>query len=178
MVFLCLSWNPGLGSQPRRQWHLYEPTVLTQTVELWHWCHPELHSSTSGGKKEGVRLCPSPVRPLSSSCPSFSHISPPGGDHLVSAHPRVVDTKVIYGKCAEFWHTADEPRTDRQVVKILKYLFSWLEKTLMLARGEADDRGWHHLLNGHEFEQTPGDSEGQRSLGCCSPWVGKESDRT
>ena len=28
----------------------------------------------------------------------------------------------------------------------------------------------HHLLNGHEFEHTPGDSEGQGSLACCSPW--------
>ena len=33
--------------------------------------------------------------------------------------------------------------------------------------------GWHHWLNGHEFEQTPGDSEGQGSLGCCSPWIRK-----
>ena len=30
-------------------------------------------------------------------------------------------------------------------------------------------------LNGHEFEKTPGDSEGQRSLACCSPWGCKES---
>ena len=30
--------------------------------------------------------------------------------------------------------------------------------------------GWHHQLNGHESEQTPGDSEGQGSLACCSPW--------
>ena len=29
--------------------------------------------------------------------------------------------------------------------------------------------GWHHPLNGHEFEQTLGDSEGQGSLACCSP---------
>ena len=29
---------------------------------------------------------------------------------------------------------------------------------------------WHHRLNGHEFEQIPGDNEGQRSLVCCSPW--------
>ena len=36
--------------------------------------------------------------------------------------------------------------------------------------------GWHHQLNGHEFEQTPGDGEGQRSLVCCSPWGCKESD--
>ena len=30
--------------------------------------------------------------------------------------------------------------------------------------------GWHHGLNRHEFEQTPGDGEGQESLVCCSPW--------
>ena len=35
----------------------------------------------------------------------------------------------------------------------------------------ADDMvGWHHQLNGHEFEQAPGDGEGQESLVCCSPW--------
>ena len=36
--------------------------------------------------------------------------------------------------------------------------------------------GWHHRLNGREFEQTPGDSEGQGSLACHSPWGHKESD--
>ena len=36
--------------------------------------------------------------------------------------------------------------------------------------------GWHHQLDGHEFEQTPGDGEGQGSLACCSPWRHKESD--
>ena len=35
---------------------------------------------------------------------------------------------------------------------------------------------WHHRLNGHEFEQTLGDGEGQRSLACCSPWGHKELD--
>ena len=38
--------------------------------------------------------------------------------------------------------------------------------------------GWHHRLNGHEFEQTLGDGDGQRSLACCSPWSCKESDTT
>ena len=36
--------------------------------------------------------------------------------------------------------------------------------------------GWHHRLNGHEFEQTPGDSEGQGSLAGCSSWGRKELD--
>ena len=30
--------------------------------------------------------------------------------------------------------------------------------------------GWHHRLDGHEFEQTVGDSEGQGNLACCNPW--------
>jgi len=38
--------------------------------------------------------------------------------------------------------------------------------------------GWHHRLNGHEFEQAPGDSEGQGSLMCCSPCSLKELDTT
>ena len=45
--------------------------------------------------------------------------------------------------------------------------------------GEGSERGWdgwHLRLNGHEFEQTLGDSEGQGSLACCHPWGRKESD--
>ena len=38
--------------------------------------------------------------------------------------------------------------------------------------------GWHHQLNEHEFEQAPGDDEGQGSLACCSPWGHKELDMT
>ena len=41
------------------------------------------------------------------------------------------------------------------------------------AGGEVDDRdemaGWHHPLDGHEFEQAPGVGDGQGSLVCCSP---------
>ena len=38
--------------------------------------------------------------------------------------------------------------------------------------------GWHHRHNGYEFEQAPGDSEGQGSRACCSSWDDKESDVT
>ena len=38
--------------------------------------------------------------------------------------------------------------------------------------------GWHHWLDGREFEQAPVDSEGEGSLVCCSPWGHKESDMT
>ena len=61
-----------------------------------------------------------------------------------------------------------------------------LEKTLMLGkieggrrRGQEDETvGWHHRLNRHGFEQTPGVGEGQGSLACCSPGGGKELDTT
>ena len=44
-------------------------------------------------------------------------------------------------------------------------------------KGVTEDEmaGWHHPLKGQEFEQTPGDSESQGSLVCCSPWGSKES---
>ena len=47
-------------------------------------------------------------------------------------------------------------------------------------KGTTEDEmvGWHHRLNGHEFEQTPGDGEGQGTLACCSPWGHKEEDMT
>ena len=47
-------------------------------------------------------------------------------------------------------------------------------------KGTTEDEvvGWHHRLNGHEFEQTPGDGEGQGSLACYSSWGCKESDTT
>ena len=45
-------------------------------------------------------------------------------------------------------------------------------------RGQQRMVGWHHQLSGHEFEQTLGDSEGQRILACCSPQGNKQSGMT
>ena len=43
---------------------------------------------------------------------------------------------------------------------------------------EVEMAGWHHCLNGHEFEQVLGNGEGQRNLMCCSPWGCKVSVTT
>ena len=62
-----------------------------------------------------------------------------------------------------------------------------LEKTLMLGRdwgqeekGTTEDEmaGWHHQLDGREFEWTPGVGDGQGGLACCDSWSHKESDMT
>ena len=41
---------------------------------------------------------------------------------------------------------------------------------------EDEMAGWHHRLNGHEFERTPGVGDGQRGLACCNSWGHKDSD--
>ena len=61
-----------------------------------------------------------------------------------------------------------------------------LEKTLMLGKIEGKRREkWQRMrwldsiiINGHELQQTPGDSEGLGSRVCCSPWCHKELDMT
>ena len=70
------------------------------------------------------------------------------------------------------------------IYKIFKNVYTFL---LMLGkiegrrrRGATEDKmvGWHHQLDGHEFEQILADSEGQGSSVCCSPWGCKELDTT
>ena len=59
-----------------------------------------------------------------------------------------------------------------------------LEKTLMLGKMEGRRRRgqqrmrWLDDINAHEFEETPGDREGQGSLACCSSWGSKDLDMT
>ena len=52
----------------------------------------------------------------------------------------------------------------------------WSQK----GKGTTEDEmvGWHHRVNGHEFEQTPGDSKGQGILARCSPWGHRELNTT
>ena len=47
----------------------------------------------------------------------------------------------------------------------------------MEEKGATEDEmvGWHHSLNAHEFEKTPGDREGEGSLACCSLWGHKKN---
>ena len=61
----------------------------------------------------------------------------------------------------------------------LKRPWCW-ERLKAEEKGMTEDEmaGWHHQLDGHEFEKTPGDGEGQGCLTCCSPWGRKESDTT
>ena len=76
-------------------------------------------------------------------------------------------------KTPKLWQPAAKIRLIRKDLDASKY---WRQEE----KGITEDKifGWHHWFNGHEFEQAPGDSEGQGSLGCCSPRGCKESDTT
>ena len=67
-------------------------------------------------------------------------------------------------------------RSNQSILKETNPEYSLEKSSLMLAKGEEDGRGWDGWCNRHELEQTLGDSEGQRSLVCCSSWGCKESE--
>ena len=75
----------------------------------------------------------------------------------------------------EYWSGLPFPSPGVSLFKNCFYSFIWQKE-----KGAVEDKmvGWHHQFNGHEFEQAPGDSEGQGSLVCCSPRGRKESDTT
>ena len=76
------------------------------------------------------------------------------------------EAPIVWPPDAKSWLIGKDPDAGKD--------WRWEEKR----KTEDEVVGWHHRLNGHEFEQAPVDSEGQGSLVCCSPWGRKESDMT
>ena len=76
------------------------------------------------------------------------------------------ETPILWPPEAKNWLIGKDPNAGRD----------WRQEE----KGTTEDEivGWHHWLNGHEFEQAPGVDDGQGSLACCSPWSRKESDMT
>ena len=56
----------------------------------------------------------------------------------------------------------------------------WGKTEGRLEKGMTEDKmvEWHHQFDGHEFDKTVGDTKGQGSLACCSPWGRRESGTT
>ena len=73
-------------------------------------------------------------------------------------------------------NNVDKPQDARwRASSHLSFCPFWSPPQVLLV-AEDEMVGWHHRLNGHEFEQSLGDREGQGSLACCSPWGHKELD--
>ena len=77
-----------------------------------------------------------------------------------------VETSVLWPPDAQNWLIRKDPGNGKD--------WRWEENGMT----EDEMVGWHHRLNGHEFEQAPGVGDWQGSLASCSPWGRKESDTT
>ena len=74
------------------------------------------------------------------------------------------DTPILWPPDSKKWLTGKDPDAGKD----------WGQEEK--GTTEYEVVGWHHLLDGHEFEQAPGACNGQGSLVCCSPWGHKESE--
>ena len=76
------------------------------------------------------------------------------------------EAPILWPPVAKYWLIGKDPDAGKD----------WRQEE----KGTIEDEmvGWHHRLNGHEFEWASGVGDGQGSLVCCSPWCHKESDTT
>ena len=93
-------------------------------------------------------------------------VNPKGNQPWIFPGRTVAEAPILWPPDAKNWLIEKDPDVGKD---------GWQEE-----KGMTEDEmvGWHHQLNGHEFEQAPGDSEGQGSLACCSPWGCRESEMT
>ena len=83
---------------------------------------------------------------------------------LIGRSDSEAEVPIFWPPYAKSWPTGKDPDAGKD----------WGQEEKGVTKDEMV--GWHHQLNGHEFEQTPRDSEGQGSLVNCHPWGHKESD--
>ena len=94
-------------------------------------------------------------------------LSPLNSKVIQPVHPKRNQPWIFFGRTdAKNWLIGKDPDAGKD----------WRQEK----KGTTMDEmvGWHHRLDGHEFEQALGVGDGQGSLACCSPWGHKESDTT
>ena len=141
-----------------------EPGLMTSTPELSPSCllrpRPWLLLRSLQGLGSPFPGAPIPQCSLSAWAPKW----------FLLQYPVLCDRKPMWVSQHTAWYLHG-PQESR--------LCTWFASLL---HGIPLPRGWggwmYHWLNGHEFDQTPGDSEGQGSLACCSLWGHKELDMT
>ena len=99
-------------------------------------------------------------------CKEIQPVNPKGNQSLIFIGMTEAEAPVLWPRDAKSWLIWRDPDAGKD----------WGQEE----KGATEDEmvGWHHWLNGHDFEQAPGDGEGQGSLACCSLWGHKELDTT
>ena len=99
-------------------------------------------------------------------CKEIQPVHPKGNQSWIFTGRTDAETQILWPPEAKSQLIGKDPDAGKD----------WGQKEKGMTKDETV--GWHHWLNGHESEQTLGDSEGQGSLACCSPWCLKELDTT
>ena len=101
-------------------------------------------------------------------CKEFQPVHPKGNQSWIFIERTNAEAEIpiLWPPDAKDWLTRKDPDAGK----------GWRQEKKGTTENEMV--GWHHWLSGHDFEQTPGDGEGQGSLACFSPWGHKESDMT
>ena len=97
-------------------------------------------------------------------CKEIQPVHPKGNQSWIFIGRTDAETPILWPPDAKNWLIGKDPAAGKD----------WSQKE----KGTTEDEmiGWHHWLDGHEFEQHSGAGDGQRSLACCSPWGHKELD--
>ena len=99
-------------------------------------------------------------------CKEIKPVHPKGNQSWIFSPDAETEAPILWPPDAKNWFIGKDPDAGKD--------WRWEEKGMT----EDETVGWHHQLDGHEFEQALGAGDGQRSLACCSPWDHKESDMT
>ena len=99
-------------------------------------------------------------------CKETQPVHPKGNQSWIFIGRTDGETPILWPPDAKNWPIGKDPDAGKD----------WRQEE----KGTTQDEmvGWHHRLNGHEFEQVPAVGDGQGSLACCSPWGCKEFDVT
>ena len=99
-------------------------------------------------------------------CKEIKLINPEGNQSWIFIGRSDAEAPILWPPDTKGWLIGKDPNAGKD----------WRQEE----KGTIEDEmaGWHHWLNGHEFEQDLGDGKGQGSLVCFSPWGHKESDTT
>ena len=101
-------------------------------------------------------------------CKEIQPVHPKGNQSwlFIGRTDAETESPVLWLPGVKNWLTGKDPDTGQD----------WRQEEKVMAEDEMF--GWHHQLNGHEFEQAPGVGDGQGGLASCGPWGFNESDRT
>ena len=142
------------------------PRACSNSRPLSQWCHPTI-SSSDIPFSSCLQSFPAEVS-FPMICKESQPVHPKGNQswRVIVKTDAEAETSMLWPPDVKNWLTGKDPDAGKD----------WKQEE----KGTTEDEmvGWHHRLNGHEFEQALGVGDGQGSLACCSPWSHKESDLT